>query len=79
MAETTARLDQAAQAHEQLADCNHFAGEFSGEPTDRARDHQIDKTMTDLRCNNVEADEKKLRKKYQGKPDMLKWLNDRPE
>ena len=60
-------------------DCKHFAGEFSGEATDRVRDRQIDKTMTELRCNNVEADEKKLRKKYQGKPDMLKWLNERPE
>ena len=60
-------------------DCKHFAGEFSGEAIDRVRDRQIDKTMTELRCNNVEADEKKLRKKYQGKPDMLKWLNESPE
>ena len=60
-------------------DCNHFAGEFSGEPADRARDKQIDRTMTEMRCNSVEADERKLRKKYQGKPDMLKWLNERPE
>ncbi len=60
-------------------DCNHFAGEFSGMPSDRARDRYIDKTMAELRCNSVEADEKKLRKKYQGKADMLKWLNDRRE
>jgi hypothetical protein len=60
-------------------DCNHFAGEFSGEPADRARDKQIDRTMTEMRCNSVEADERKLRKKYQGKPDILKWLNERPE
>ncbi len=60
-------------------DCNHFAGEFSGMPSDRARDRYIDKTMTKLRCKSVEADETKLRKKYQDKADMLKWLDDRPE
>ncbi len=58
-------------------DCNHFAGEFSGMPSDRARDRAIDKTMTKLRCKSVEADETKLRKKYQDKADMLKWLDDR--
>ncbi len=58
-------------------DCNHFAGEFSGMPSDRERDREIDKTMTELRCKSVEADEKKLRKKYQDKADMLKWLDDR--
>ncbi len=60
-------------------DCNHFAGEFSGMPSDRERDRAIDKTMTKLRCESVEADEKKLRKKYKDRPDMLKWLDDRPE
>ncbi len=35
--------------------------------------------MTKLSCKSVEADEKKLRKKYQDKADMLKWLDDRPE
>jgi hypothetical protein len=60
-------------------DCNHFAGEIAGEPNSSARDRQIDKTMTEMRCNRIEADEKKLRKKYQAKPDMLKWLDTRPE
>ncbi len=60
-------------------DCNHFAGEFSGMPSDRERDQAIDKTMTKLRCKSVEADEKKLRRKYKDKADMLKWLDDRPE
>lgn len=58
-------------------DCNHFAGEFNGDQSNR--DQELGQTMSDLRCDKVEAAEKKLRKKYQGKPDMLKWLNARPE
>lgn len=54
-------------------DCKHFVGEFAGEPNSKERDRQIDKTMTEMRCNRIEADEKKLRKKYRAKPDMLKW------
>lgn len=60
-------------------DCNHFAGEFSGMPNDRVRDNHIDKEMTELRCNSIEADEKRLRNKYQSKPEMLKWLSKRTE
>jgi hypothetical protein len=58
-------------------DCNHFAGEFNGDQS--KRDQELGQTLSELRCDKVEVAEKKLRKKYQGKPDMLKWLNERPE
>jgi hypothetical protein len=57
--------------------CEHFAGEFDGQ--DEKRSREIDRKMEKLRCEALKIDEKKLRKKYQGKADMLKWLNDRPE
>jgi hypothetical protein len=55
-------------------DCNHFAGEFNGDQSNR--DQELGQTMSELRCDKLDAAEKKLRKKYQGKPDMLKWLED---
>lgn len=47
---------------ERLAACAHFAGEFSGDRSQR--DVQIDRTMTELRCNTVEHDAAALRRKY---------------
>ncbi len=56
-------------------DCEHFAGE---DAYDKERAQYLDQMFAELQCNTLGADEKKLRKKYQGKPAMLKWLDEKP-
>ncbi len=55
--------------------CEHYAGEFDG--YDAKRSIELERMMQKIRCETVDTDEKKLRKKYQDKADMLKWLDDR--
>ncbi len=56
-------------------DCEHFAGE---DAYDKERAQYLDQMFAELQCNTLGADEKKLRKKYHGKPAMLKWLDEKP-
>lgn len=45
-----------------LASCAHFAGEFSGDGS--PRDAQINRTMTELRCDTLEHEAASLRRRY---------------
>ncbi len=49
---------------ERLASCAHFAGEFSGDRSER--DAQINRTLTELRCDTVEREAAELRRRYAG-------------
>jgi hypothetical protein len=53
--------------------CVHFAGEFNGDGSERDRD--VNATMVELRCDEVEQDEAALRRKYARRPDALKALD----
>lgn len=55
------------------ADCNHWAGE---EPYDRARKREIDKAIRDLRCETVQREETRLRRRYAKLPQVLLALAD---
>ena len=52
----------ARQVAERLAACSHFAGEFSGDGSDR--DSEVTATMAELRCDKIEQDASAIRKKY---------------
>ena len=54
----------ARDAAERLAACSHFAGEFSGDRSDR--DRQVTATMAGLRCEQIDADVEAIRRKYAG-------------
>lgn len=56
---------------ERRAECEHWAGE---EPYDRARTREIATAVAKLRCERIEADEARLRRRYAGRPDVLKLL-----
>lgn len=55
-----------------LVACNHWAGE---EPYSKDRRKEIEAGMKRDRCGRIDADEKKLRKKYAGKPDVLRTID----
>lgn len=52
--------------------CNHWAGE---EPYDQARRGQIARAMTKLHCTGLDADEKKLRRRYAHAPAQLQQID----
>jgi hypothetical protein len=58
---------------ERRTGCQHFWGEVSGNPE---RDAQVHEALEELRCDDIEADERTLRKAHQGKPEVLKLLDD---
>lgn len=58
---------------ERFESCAHFAGEFSGDGSER--DREVNATMTGLRCDKVEGDMAALRRKYAGRPAVLKALD----
>lgn len=58
---------------ERYETCVHFAGEFNGDGSER--DHEVNATMKELRCDKVEQDAVALRRKYARHPDALKALD----
>jgi hypothetical protein len=52
----------AAALIERVESCHHFAGEFNGDRSER--DREVNATMTELRCDTVEADAGAMRTKY---------------
>jgi hypothetical protein len=52
----------AAALVERIDACHHFAGEFNGDRSER--DREVNATMTELRCDAVEADVVSMRTKY---------------
>ncbi len=62
---------EVARFLERRMDCDHWAGE---EPYDAARRREIEANIRDLRCEMIERDEKRLRKRYAGKPAVLRML-----
>ena len=67
----TIPADAAAYVERRIA-CDHWAGE---EPYDAARARQIAAAAKRLRCNNIDADETRLRRRYARDPDVLKALD----
>ena len=52
--------------------CHHWAGE---EPYSKARAEEIHRAITELRCDRLETDEVRLRRKYRRNPKVLKALD----
>lgn len=52
--------------------CDHWTGE---EPYDADRRREIEAAIRDLRCVTIERDEGRIRKRYAGRPDLLKLLD----
>jgi len=65
--------DVAAFVERRMA-CNHFAGEFNGDRSQRDRD--VTRTMNVLRCGALERDEARLQGRYAKLPQVLKALTD---
>jgi hypothetical protein len=57
---------------ERRTGCNHFAGEFNGDRS--ARDREVTKAMRELRCDRLETDEARLRRRHLAKPQVLNAL-----
>ena len=55
---------------ERRAGCNHWGGE-EGYDADRAK--QIAEAARKLRCNQIEADERRIKRKY-AKSRRVRWL-----
>ncbi len=53
-------------------DCNHWGGE---DAYDAARGREIGEAVRSLRCDTVEADGRRLRRRYRRQPDVLKTLD----
>ena len=56
---------------ERRAECEHWGGE---EPYDKSRLTQINAAVAKLRCGRLPADEKALRRKYKGRPRLLRLI-----
>jgi hypothetical protein len=59
-------------------ECNHWGGE---EPYDAQRRNEIERAVRDLRCNRLDKDEAKLRKRYRTNrelPTLLDAVRDEP-
>ena len=52
--------------------CNHFAGEFNGDRSER--DREVAATMEELSCATVEADATAVRALYGDRPDVMEAL-----
>jgi len=53
--------------------CNHFAGEFNGDRSER--DREVAARMEELRCARVEADATAVRAMYGDRPDVMEALD----
>lgn len=56
--------------------CNHWGGE---DAYDAARGREIGEAVKSLRCDAVEADGQRLRRRYKRQPDVLKTLDQTPD
>ena len=54
--------------------CNHFAGEFNGDRSQRDRD--VTRAMRELRCGALERDETRLQRRHARLPQVSKALSD---
>jgi hypothetical protein len=63
---------EVARFIERRTGCNHFAGEFNGDRSER--DREVTKAMRELRCDRLEADEARLRRRHAAKPQVLNAL-----
>ena len=52
--------------------CNHWSGE---EPYDKERLQEINAAADRLKCNDLNKDEIKLKKRYKSKPNIIKRIN----
>jgi hypothetical protein len=59
---------------ERRASCNHFAGEFNGDRSER--DREVTRAMRGLRCNSLEADEARLRRRHAKSPTVQNALTE---
>lgn len=59
---------------ERRTSCNHFAGEFNGDRSER--DREVTKAMRQLRCNSLDPDEARLRRRHATSPTVLKALTE---
>jgi hypothetical protein len=57
---------------ERYGGCNHWGGE---EPYSKERRKEIDDGARRLRCDRLDADGRKLRKKYAGKPNVVRIID----
>jgi hypothetical protein len=57
---------------ERYGGCNHWGAE---EPYSKERRKEIEAGARRLRCNRLDADGKKLRKKYAGKPNVVRIID----
>lgn len=57
---------------ERIEGCNHFAGEFNGDNSDR--DKEVNAEMDKLKCGDVDKDLAIAKEKYKNNSDVLKAL-----
>lgn len=62
---------------ERRTSCNYWDGEVNG--TGDGRDQTIQRERKKLRCDEIERDERMLRKKHRKSPAVLKLLDDTKE
>jgi hypothetical protein len=53
--------------------CVHWAGE---EPYDARRARQIESALRRDRCDRIDSDERRLRRRYSGQPDLLRLIDE---
>ena len=72
-----ARVESAPKAVaafiQRRADCDHFLGE---EPYDKQRAADLARTVRELRCDGLDLDERKLRRTFKNKAQILKLLDE---
>lgn len=72
LASTTVQLPHDVEAFlDRRAQCEHWAGE---EPYDGPRASEIEGAVQRLRCNNLEADESRIRLRYKRNQLVIKAL-----
>jgi hypothetical protein len=54
--------------------CNHFAGEFNGDRSER--DREVTRAMNQLRCGRLEADEAALKRRHAKAAKVLRALSE---
>ncbi len=58
---------------ERVEACNHFAGEFNGDNSDR--DKEVNAEMDKLKCGDIDKELSAAKEKYKNYPDVLNQLN----
>jgi hypothetical protein len=66
---TTSLPKDLSQWISRMTDCDHWAGE---EPYDQQRAEEIKNAVDRLKCNDLQAEEAALRKKYRAKPEVIR-------